>query len=113
MLGYDLITRFFNTDICQTDAQDIAEVSKITEDLTAMGSYVSGFNVKFEPEKPTEHISSADFYKKAAEEMAAKKIQVWGELQLPSVDQIWNLVKNYQLPDLQQIWKFITSLGLF
>lgn len=57
----------FENDACYTDAQNIDEISRIVEDLSALGSYVMGFDLDFDTERQQKHIRKNDFWNQISE----------------------------------------------
>jgi len=73
--GYEIFGSFydlagimlFENDECYTDAQNIDEVSRIIEDLSALSSYVMGFDLDFDVERQQKHYRRSEFWTEVSE----------------------------------------------
>jgi hypothetical protein len=68
--GYEIFASFydlagimlFENDDCNTDAQNIDEISRIMEDISSLASYVYGFDLDFDIERQQKHIRKNDYF---------------------------------------------------
>ena len=59
----DIIITFWNDDVCNTDAQNIAEFIRVNKAIHSVSAYVWGFDHVFGEDLVEPHIRSIDFLK--------------------------------------------------
>jgi hypothetical protein len=95
---------FFENDLCYTDAQLIDEVGRITQDLSALASYLIGFDLDFDLERKQRHIRKYDFWTQVNEYVDSLYEQyyypVFGD------EEYWGFDEDYFFIDEDSLFTF-------
>lgn len=110
--GMDLYDLVMTDDICYSDSELITEAERAIQDVTSMLSLIRGYDIKWDQTRQT-HIKKRDFRKEIHELKKSLDINIWDELlNIPSLDQMLDMLKDIQLPKLGDLMEILHQIGL-